>query len=122
VAPNVLDLGWAPIVGAVVIREDAWNKVPSDLQSKLLELGEKTGTALRKDGREFYDQTMATLRRDPKVKVRTLTSEERALWEAFGRELGPQIRGNLVPAGVYDQVQQLLEECRAARGGTPGKR
>ena len=113
VAGHVLEVNWAPIVGAAIIRKDAWDKIPAGLQPKLQALCETAGADIRAEGRRFHEDAVRTLRRGPRTSVHDPTAAERAQWESLARELGPKVRGNMVPAAIYDQVQGLLQEFRA---------
>lgn len=115
VAPYVVEVKWAPIVGAMVIREDVWNEIPAALQEKLLTLSRKAGEDLRKEGRRFHDGTMAAWRKRPEVHVHTPTADDQALWDELGAELGSRVRGSMVPASIYDEVMRLLHDYRAAK-------
>ena len=119
VASHVLDVNWCPIVGAGIVRKDTWEQVPPEVRKKLQALCDKAGTDIRSEGRRFHDEALATLRKGPKTHVYTPTPEERAQWEALGVELGPRIRGKIVPGPIYDEVLQLLKEFRAVK--TAGK-
>ena len=119
VASHVLDVNWCPIVGAGIVRKDIWEQVPPEVRKKLQALCDKAGTDIRAEGRRFHDEALATLRKGPKTHVYTPTPEERAQWEALGVELGPRIRGKLVPRPIYDEVLRLLKEFRAVK--TAGK-
>jgi TRAP-type C4-dicarboxylate transport system substrate-binding protein len=115
VATHVLDLNWTPIVGAAIIRKDVWEKIPSDLRARLQPLCEAAGAAARAEGRRFHEDAMNTLRKGPKTCVHTLTPAQRVEWQELASALGPQVRGELVPAAIYDEVQQLLREYRACK-------
>lgn len=113
VAPHVLDVNWGPIVGAAIIRADVWGRIPPDMQKQFLALCDHAAADLRAEGRRFHTEALATLRKGPKTDVHTLAPEERAQWDALGVELGPKVRGQLVPEKIYDEVQQLLKDYRA---------
>ncbi len=119
VATHMLELNWVPIVGAFIIRRDAWDRIPPGLQAKLRPLCENAGTELRAEGRRFHNDAVATLRKSPRMHVHTLTPGQRAEWQAFARELGPKVRGTMVPAPIYDEVQQLLAGYHAAHPAAP---
>lgn len=114
-APHVVDVKWCPIVGAGIIRQDVWDKIPANTQKKLQALCDQAAVRLRAEGRRFHDEALATLRKGPRTDVHTLTPAERAQWEALAAEVRPKVRGRLVPAPIYDEVQQLLKEFRAAK-------
>ena len=113
VATHVLDLNWAPIVGAAIIRKDVWEKIPSDVRARLQPLCDAAGAAARAEGRRFHEDAMNTLRKGAKTHVHSLSAEQRAAWEDFARELWPKVRGAMVPAPIFDEVQRLLQEYRA---------
>lgn len=114
VAPHVLNINWSPIVGAGIIRMDVWNRIPPEVQTKLQALCDKAGADFRAEGRRFHEESLRTLQRGPKTEVHTPTPAEREQWNAFAVEISPKVRGKIVPAPIYDEVQQLLKEFRAA--------
>lgn len=118
VASHVLEVNWVPIVGAAIIRKDVWDRIPAGLRPKLQVLCEAAGTDIRAEGRRFHEDAIKTLRRGPRTSVHDPTAEERAQWDSLAQELGPKVRGNMVPAPIYDEVQGLLRDYRAARNVT----
>ena len=46
------------------------------------------------------------------LKVNRLTPSAEAEWRALFEGLYPKIRGGLVPADMFDEVQRLLREYR----------
>lgn len=116
VAGHVLAVNWCPIVGAVVIRRDAWEQIPEATRAKLLPLCEAAGATLRAEGRRFDDQAMQTLSHGPRTAVHTPTAEQQAAWQALSSELRPLVRGTMVPGSIFDEVQRLLAEHRAQAG------
>ncbi|HMP82884.1 MAG TPA: TRAP transporter substrate-binding protein DctP [Verrucomicrobiota bacterium] len=118
VAPHMLDLNWSPVVGAAIIRKDVWDAIPADVQAKLAALCQKAGEDMRQEGRRFHDDTVATLRKGPKTQVNTPTAAELAEWRKLGAEIAPKVRGSIIPAGMFDEVQQALKEYRATKAAT----
>ncbi len=119
VAGQVLAINYSPIVGAVIIRRDAWESIPAAIRPRLAQLCETAGAALRAEGRRFDDEAMQTLARGPRTAVHTPSAAQMAEWEALGTELNHQIRGTIVPEPIYDEVQRLLAEYRAAKPAAP---
>ncbi len=114
VASHVLDMNWVPIIGALVIRRDAWESIPAATRTRLMALCETTGAAFRTEGRRFDDDAMTVLRRGPRTTVHGLSPAQRAEWEKLSAELAPLLRDNIVPAALYDEVQIRLKDYRAA--------
>ena len=48
------------------------------------------------------------------LKVQAVTPELEAEWRRTAEQLYPMIRGTLVPADLFDEVQRLLREHRAS--------
>ena len=119
VAPHVLEMNWAPIVGACVIRKDVWDRISPDVQARLRLICDAAAAGLRAEGRQFHEDAMATLRKGPKTYVHSLTAEQRAAWDAFAQDLWTKVRGTLVSAPIFDEVQQLLQEYRASKHAAP---
>ena len=53
------------------------------------------------------------------LKVQALTPEIEAEWRRMAEHVYPLIRGQMVPAELFDEVQQLLREYRAAPRSAP---
>lgn len=115
-APNMLDLAWVPIVGAMVVEKKFWDQLPAETRTSLKKSAEKAGDQLRTRGR-LEDKESVEAMQKRGLKVTPLTPEAREAWEEFAKKIHPQIRGKIVPAEFFDQVQKLLAEYRA--GGKP---
>lgn len=115
-APHMLELDWAPIVGAAVVRTDLWEKIPADLRAKLAASAEQTGEKIRARGRLENDEAVTAMKAHG-LQVQSLTPEAAQQWQALTTQIYPRIRGKIVPADVFDAVQQYLREYRAAHGG-----
>jgi len=50
------------------------------------------------------------------LTVHELTAEQEAKWRAGAEEIYPDLRAKIVPADIFDEVQRLLREHRAAGG------
>ncbi len=111
-APFVLDVKWTPIVGAAVVKTETWNRIPEELRAKLLAVAASAGQDIRREGRKLHDESLEVLRKGPKTKVHELTPGEQKAWEELAREIAPRIRGNIVPAEIYDVVQKELADFR----------
>ena len=111
-ADHMLDMNWAPLVGAVVITRKSWDSLSPAGQKALREAGEAAGVQLRAISRRENDEAVAAMKRRG-LKVHAVTPEAEAEWRRQAEQLYPMIRGTLVPAERFDEVQRLLREYRA---------
>ena len=115
-ADHMLDMNWAPLVGAVVITRKSWDSLSPAGQKALREAGEVAGVQLRAISRRENEEAVAAMKRRG-LKVQSVTPEVEAEWRRQAEQLYPMIRGNLVPADQFDEVQRLLREHRAGAAG-----
>lgn len=115
VANNMLSLKWGVLSGATVIKKDLWDKIAPDLQKKLMDAAAAAGTKMRAASREQDEAAVKTMQsKGLKVNVATPQIEEE--WRKLTSVLYPQIRGKMVPADIFDEIQRLVAEYRASKG------
>ena len=115
-APHMLDLAWAPLVGALVITKKTWDTIPAAARESVRKAALETGKLIKSDGRrESVESVQAMQTRG--LTVHTLTPEIEAEWRTEAAKLYPQIRGVMVPPDIFDEVVKQLEIYRAAREG-----
>ena len=113
-APYMLELNWAPLVGALVVRKDTWEKIPAETRTALLAAAAVAGREIKAAShREMGESVVAMEKRG--LKVTKVTPEIEAEWRAVAEAVYPKIRGKLVPADIFDETLRLLAECRAAQ-------
>src|SRR5258706_5862087 len=114
-APHMLDMNWVPLVGACVVTKKTWDKIPPETQKVMLVAAEKAGQAIRKQGRKEMEDAVEAMKKRG-LKVHPLTPEAEAAWRKVAEGAYPKIRGTVVPAELFDEVQKLLKEYRAKKG------
>src|SRR3989440_6405231 len=117
-APFMLDMNWVPIVGAVVITRKAWDGMSPAAQKALREASDVAGTQLRAISRRENDEAVEAMKKRG-LKVQAVTPQIEAEWRAVAERAYPMIRGKMVPAELFDEVQQLLQEYRAGQPRVP---
>lgn len=111
-ASHMLDLNWAPIVGATVIRTEVWNQLPEATQQAWRAAAEATGAKVRARARSETDDAVQVMKQRG-LTVHALTPEVAAEWQALAEQVYPKLRGTMVPAEVFDEVLRYLGEYRA---------
>lgn len=113
-APNMLDLNWAPIVGALVVTRKAWDEMSPDAQATVREAAAKAGAQIRSRARQEVDEAVEAMKKRGLV-VNQPNAQQMQEWNALADKLYPQIRGKLVPTETFDEVLGYLKNFRAAR-------
>src|SRR5438034_8280854 len=108
-APYMLDLKWAPLVGATVVTRKAWERVPAEARPFLLKTAAEAGERLRSDIRAANDQAIEAMKKRG-LTIVPLTPQAEAAWRKVAEAAYPKIRGPIVPAGMFDEVQRLRDE------------
>lgn len=114
-APNMLDINWAPIVGALVITRKAWDDMTPEAQATVRAAGAKAGVQLRAKARQEVDEAVEAMKKRG-LTVNKPTPEQLKEWNDLAEKLYPRIRGKMVPAETFDEVFALLKEFRAGKG------
>lgn len=112
-APHMLDINWAPIVGALVVTRKVWDGMSPVGQEALRAAAAKSGSEMRAKARVEDGEAIAAMKKRG-LQVIKPTPEQEAEWRKFAEGIYPKIRGTLVPAETFDEVKRLLAEYRAA--------
>jgi TRAP-type C4-dicarboxylate transport system substrate-binding protein len=109
---HMLRLNWVPLVGATVVTKKAWDAVPEASRRAMLMAAQETGAEIRKRSREENEESVRAMQKRG-LEVHELTPEQLEAWRRYAEAAYPRIRGEIVPADMFDSIQRLLEEYRA---------
>ncbi|MEW5848365.1 MAG: TRAP transporter substrate-binding protein DctP [Myxococcota bacterium] len=112
-ADNMIDLKWAPLIGATVITRKVWEKFPEDQRPRMLAAAQAAGDRFRERIRNMNDEAIEAMRKRG-LKVHELTAQERAVWQREAEAVYPKLRDKTCPAEFFDDVLRLRNEVRAA--------
>jgi TRAP-type C4-dicarboxylate transport system substrate-binding protein len=114
-APHMLDLNWAPLTGALVVRKAVWDKIPAEAKGVLQAAADEAGKSNKTQGRAESDKAVIAMK-EKGLTVHPVTPELEAEWRKVSESFYPKIRGKLVPEDVFAEVEKLVKEYRASRG------
>jgi TRAP-type C4-dicarboxylate transport system substrate-binding protein len=112
-APHMLEINWAPIVGALVITRKAWDDMSPDVQAAVRSASDKAGVQIRAKARQEVDDAVDAMKKRGLI-VHRPTPEQMREWDALAASLYPRIRGSMVPADTFDEVVAHLKAYRAS--------
>ncbi len=109
-AKYMLDYQWGMIAGSVLVRKEAWDKIPLDLQAKLLAVSAETGKALSAEVKHLDDDAIVQMK---KQGLQIVEPTDLPAWKATGEKSWTAVRGKVVPAELFDEVKRLVAEYHA---------
>lgn len=115
-APHMLDLKWAPLVGATVMTQRSFDALPPATRTVIQESAIQTGKKLTLESRARSEESVTAMKTKNGLIVHEVTPELEARWRKLCEEFYPKIRGSIVPADMFDEVQKLLDEHRKTGG------
>jgi TRAP-type C4-dicarboxylate transport system substrate-binding protein len=114
-APHMLEINWAPIVGALVVTNKAWEAMTPEAQVALRTAGDRAGMHMRTQARKEVDEAVDAMKKRGLI-VHTPNAAEMKEWNALAEALYPRIRGSMVPADTFDEVFKHVKAYRALSG------
>jgi TRAP-type C4-dicarboxylate transport system substrate-binding protein len=114
-APNMLEINWAPIVGALVVTQKAWDAMSPAAQQAVRAASDKAGLEMRTQARLEVDEAVAAMKKRGLI-VNKPNAEQMKEWADLADKLYPRIRGHMVPADTFDEVFAHLKAYRATQG------
>jgi len=113
-APHMLDVNWAPIVGALVVTRKAWGEMSPATQAAVRAAGEKAGQQIRLKARQEVEDAVEAMKKRGLI-VHRPNAQQMQEWNELAEKLYPRIRGTMVPAETFDEVFSLLKAYRSGK-------
>jgi len=113
-APNMLDMNWVPLVGAIIITKKAWDAIPTEAQEAMRKAAVEAGKQIKVDGRRENVESVEAMKKRG-LKVNALTPQTDAEWDQVVAKAYPKVRGIAVPPDVYDEIMSQLEAFRSGK-------
>ena len=111
-AQHMIDVPWGYLVGATLVRKEAWEKVPAELRPRLLAIARDVGARVDADVKKLNDEAVAAMQKQGLDVVKV----DAAPWRAAAEKAWPVIRGKVVPAAFFDEVVKYRDAYRASHG------
>jgi TRAP-type C4-dicarboxylate transport system substrate-binding protein len=117
IAKHMVKVDWAPLVGGTVIAAAKWQEIPEELRPKLMAIARATGDRLNAEVRRLDVAAVEAMKkRGLTVHVAGPAEEEK--WLRLAQRGHPRVRGEVVPAAMFDRVKALTEEYRAEQAAS----
>lgn len=113
-AKNMVDLDWAPLIGATVITTAAWDKLPADAKPALLAESQRAGARVRAETRKLGVEAVETMKKYG-LEVHAVPADARRQWQEMADKAGTVLVGRVVPADTMAEVKKLVAEYRSQK-------
>lgn len=109
----MIDMPWAPLVGATIVRKEVWEKIPAEIRPELETAAREAGENLDAQVIELERQAITEMEKRG-LKVLKPTAAQLEEWQKLMKGVYPQIRDEIVPSAWFDEALQAVEKKRAA--------
>jgi len=114
---HMLDLKWVPITGGIVVTRKSWDALPPSTRAAMKQAAQVAGAGMESTGLSEDSESIAAMQKRG-LQVHPVTPQMQREWDQFARDvLWPKIRGTLLQADTFDEVQRLAIEYRSRPGG-----
>jgi TRAP-type C4-dicarboxylate transport system substrate-binding protein len=107
-ANHMMDAAWSHLVGATIVRKDAWEKIDPALRPKLQAIAAELGKKVDAEVKRLNTDAVAAMQKQGLKVVPT----DPAPWRSVMQNVWPIVRGGVVPAEFFDQVKAARDACR----------
>jgi TRAP-type C4-dicarboxylate transport system substrate-binding protein len=114
-AKYMLDLHIAPLTGALIMSNTAWNRIAPEDRAKVTAAAQALEKRVRAEA-PAQDAESVKQMAARGLQVITLDARAAAEFRTAANQLMVTMRGGMVPADVYDMAVQARDEFRKSKG------
>jgi TRAP-type transport system periplasmic protein len=109
-ANHMIDLRWAILNGATVVRKDEWEKIDPATRPKLIAIAQSYSKRIDTEVRRVSSDAITQMKAQG---LQVVTPVDMAGWQKTADEANAVVRGKVVPAAIFDEVQTTVKKCRS---------
>ena len=106
---HMLDLKWGTLLAGIIIDMKTWNRIPNKYHDNLISIANDIRERQKETNKNAEAQAIAAMKEYGLI-IHSPTEEETKLWQKEVDKMGPYLRGNVIPADVYDRVIRLTQK------------
>jgi TRAP-type transport system periplasmic protein len=114
-AKYMLDVRVAPLVGALVITNEAWNKIGAADRPAMIAAAKAFEARISAEAPKQDADSVATMKTRG-LTVTALDAKAAAAFRTEAEKLAVTMRGSIVPADIYDLARQERDAFRKTKG------
>jgi len=110
-AKYMTDVSWGTLIGATIVRKDAWEKIDPALRQQLQAIAIELGKRVDAEVARLNADAIAAM----KKQGLTVVPVDPKPWRLAAEKAWPVVRGGVVPADFFDQVKAARDACRSGK-------
>jgi TRAP-type C4-dicarboxylate transport system substrate-binding protein len=118
-APYMADLGLAPLIGAVLIDQRTWKRMSAADQKVVLAAGREAEVKVLEQIPKLDENAIQLMQTAGLEVVAIRDSPNSREWIQAAERFASDMRGGIVPAGIFDQARAARDTYRSASGTKP---
>ena len=107
-ARNMLDLPLGFVLGATIVRKDAWERIAPEVRGRLVRISRQVGEKIDAEIRRLNADAVEAMKRQGLAVVPV----DREQWRPALEKSWTTIRSDVVPADFFDEVHSARDACR----------
>lgn len=115
-AKYMLDVRIAPLVGALIMSNSAWNKISPEDRVKVMAAAQALEKRVSAEAPQQDAASVKAMVASGGLQVITLDPKAAAEFRTAANQLNTTMRGSMVPADVYDAAVQERDGFRKSKG------
>jgi TRAP-type C4-dicarboxylate transport system substrate-binding protein len=117
-AKHYLALNYVPLAGATIISKKTWDALTPKQREDMSKAAIQAGKQIQASSRAENNSSVDAMKKRG-LQAHAVPADSEKEWRAYFEAVYPRVRGNLVPADIFDEVQRLLADYRgaASKGG-----
>ena len=113
----MLDLRFAPLTGGFVIDKRTWEDIDEAFKPALIAIADSVAKII-KDELRHEDQAFIDAMVEHGLIVHKASEETIKTWRNTARTFYPDLRGDYVPADIFDRIVAISDSIRSADSST----
>jgi TRAP-type C4-dicarboxylate transport system substrate-binding protein len=105
--PYMLDMPWAPLIGATLVDRRTWQRIPEDLRTELRRIARATTERLTTEVVRMEEAAIAAMK-ERGLQVIEPEEELVAQWRALMQTAYPKLRGSIIPEEWFDEALRIV--------------
>ena len=110
-SPNMADMAWGPMYGGIVVSLRTWNRIPEDLQPKLLQAARRIGESMKEET-TTADKKAIDVMTDYGLTINHVPDDVVEEWAQLMERGFTRLVGKTVDEEALESVKRYLSEYR----------